>query len=75
MGYEVGLHTAGAYPRRLAEILPLLNWVAIDAKAPYADYESITRVPNSGDPAQACAQAILDSGVAHEFRTTVHPIC
>ncbi len=73
MGYQVGLHTAGAYPQRLAEILPLLDWVAIDAKAPYSAYESITRIPNSGEPALACAQAIISSGVAHEFRTTIHP--
>nr|NLD41558.1 anaerobic ribonucleoside-triphosphate reductase activating protein [Actinomycetales bacterium] len=33
MGFEVALHTAGAYPRRLAEVLPLVDWVGLDIKA------------------------------------------
>lgn len=72
-GYQIGLHTGGAYPRRLAEILPLIDWVGFDAKAPFADYHRITGVNGSGEQALTCAQMILDSGIAHEFRTTVHP--
>ena len=33
MGYEVGLHTGGSYPARLAEVLPDLSWVGLDVKA------------------------------------------
>ena len=73
LGYQIGLHTGGAYPRRLAEILPLIDWVGFDAKAPFADYAHITGVKGSGDSALASAQLILESGIAHEFRTTIHP--
>lgn len=72
LGFAVGLHSAGIYPRRLAEILPLLDWIGLDIKAPFEDYEKITGVPDSGKQARQCAEAVLASGVAHEFRTTVH---
>lgn len=33
LGFLVGLHTSGAYPRRLADALPLTDWVGLDVKA------------------------------------------
>ncbi len=38
LGLGVGLHTGGAYPRRLAQVLPLADWVGIDIKAAPEDY-------------------------------------
>ena len=73
LGFGVGLHTAGTYPRRLAEVLPLVDWVGIDVKASFDRYDAITGISDSGSPALASAQAVLASGVSHEFRTTVHP--
>mgnify|MGYP005845261493 CR=1 FL=1 len=73
LGFRVGLHTGGAYPRRLANVLPLTDWVGLDAKAPYADYARITGVAGSGDAARQSLDLVLASGVAHEIRTTVHP--
>ncbi len=71
MGYRVGLHSAGIYPRRFAEVLPFADWVGFDAKAPFdAAYERITRVRGSGEAALASARALLASGVECEFRTT-----
>lgn len=73
LGFSVGLHTAGAYPRRLAEVLPLVDWVGIDIKAHAAAYDAVTRIADSARHAFGCAEQVLASGVAHEFRTTVHP--
>jgi pyruvate formate lyase activating enzyme len=73
MGFRVALHTAGAHPRRLAEVLPLVDWIGFDVKAPFSDYASITGVPGSGDDALASARLVIQSGIACEFRTTVHP--
>jgi pyruvate formate lyase activating enzyme len=73
LGFKVGLHTGGAYPRRLAEVLPLVDWVGLDAKAPFDDYARVTGVPGSGTPARESLDLLLASGVAHEIRTTVHP--
>ncbi len=36
LGFDIGLHTSGAYPRRLARVLPKIDWVGIDVKAPVA---------------------------------------
>jgi pyruvate formate lyase activating enzyme len=73
LGFCVGLHTACIYPRRLAEILPLLDWVGFDIKAPFERYQRITGIAGSGDEARACAEMIVASGVDHECRTTLHP--
>ncbi|MEO6148141.1 MAG: anaerobic ribonucleoside-triphosphate reductase activating protein, partial [Sulfuriferula sp.] len=59
-------------PERLREQLPLFDWVGMDIKAPFADYEQITGVAGSGAKARASARWILDSGIDYEFRTTVH---
>ena len=72
-GFRIGLHTGGAYPRRFAQVLPLLDWVGFDVKAPFDDYARVTTVEGSGDPARASARALIESGVDCEFRTTVHP--
>lgn len=73
LGFRVGLHTGGPYPTRLAALLPLLDWVGMDIKAPFSDYAAITKVANSGARALASARAVIASGIEHEFRTTVHP--
>jgi pyruvate formate lyase activating enzyme len=72
-GFRVGLHTAGAYPRRLAEALPDADWIGLDVKAPARDYATVTRVEGSAAAAVASLRLVLASGVAHEIRTTVHP--
>jgi anaerobic ribonucleoside-triphosphate reductase activating protein len=72
-GFAVGLHTAGAYPRRLERALEHADWVGVDVKAPSRDYASVTRVPGSGAVALASLRSVIASGVDHEVRTTVHP--
>lgn len=73
LGFKIGLHTAGIYPQRLKEILPLVDWVGLDVKAPCADYPRITGVPGSGERARRCLDLVLQSGVEYEVRTTIHP--
>lgn len=73
LGFKVGLETAGIYPERLAGLLPLLDWVGLDVKAPFAHYAAVTGVAGSGDPVRDSIAAVLASGVDYECRTTVHP--
>ncbi len=73
LGFKVGLHTAGAFPERLAMILPQLDWVGMDLKAPFEEYEAVTAVPGSGEAARESADLVRRSGVAHRFRTTLDP--
>jgi pyruvate formate lyase activating enzyme len=72
-GFAVGLHTSGAYPRRLARVLPRIDWVGLDIKAPIAVYDGVTGMPGSGVPAFASLDLVLAAGVPFEVRTTVHP--
>ncbi len=73
LGFETGLHTAGPYPDRLAAVLPRLDWVGMDIKAPAAVYPALTHGgPHSGERAWESLRRVLDSGIAYEVRTTVH---
>lgn len=73
LGFPVGLHTGGALPERFQAVLGELAWVGFDVKAPFPDYERVTRVPGSGERAWASLQTLVASGVPFEVRTTVHP--
>lgn len=77
LGLTVGLHSAGIYPRRLQQLLPQADWVGLDVKAALDDdtlHDRITGVPGSAAAARASLRLLLDSGTAHELRTTVHPL-
>ena len=73
MGFATALHTGGMYPERLAAALPLLDWVGLDVKAPWAQIPAITGVPGSGAKVRESLALLLESGVAHEVRSTWHP--
>jgi pyruvate formate lyase activating enzyme len=73
LGFLVGLHTAGLYPQRLAKVLALVDWVALDIKTEFEDYKAITSVPRSGEPVREGLDLVLSSGKSHELRTTWHP--
>jgi pyruvate formate lyase activating enzyme len=73
LGFKVGLHTAGPYPRRLHRILPLLDWVGLDIKALPEDYPAITGVLRSGEGAWESLALLLGAGINLEVRTTLMP--
>ncbi|ALK34601.1 anaerobic ribonucleoside-triphosphate reductase activating protein [Burkholderia plantarii] len=73
MGFAAALHTGGAYPDRLAQCLPMLEWVGFDVKAPFTAYPRITQVARSGAAADRSLGLIAGSGVAFECRITIHP--
>ncbi|WP_075185018.1 anaerobic ribonucleoside-triphosphate reductase activating protein [Teredinibacter haidensis] len=71
LGFKVGLHSAGIYPRRLKTLLPLIDWIGLDVKAPVDHYPLITGVNDSGNAAWQSARWVLDSGIDYQFRITV----
>ncbi len=76
LGLSVGLHSAGTHPRRLREVLPRVDWIGLDVKAPLDDdalHDRTTGVRGSARAARESVHAVLASGTAHEFRTTAHP--
>jgi pyruvate formate lyase activating enzyme len=73
LGFGVGLHTGGAYPRRLAAVLPLVDWVGFDVKAPADRYPQVTGVASSAGPASRSLLLALAAGIPLQVRTTVDP--
>lgn len=74
MGYAIGLHTGGAYPRLLAQLLSRIDWVGIDVKAPMSGYPELTGTKTGGIAAFASLDLVMASRVAFEVRTTIHPL-
>lgn len=72
LGFNVGLHTNGAYPDRFATIVHALSWVGLDIKAPNEGYDQLTGVLGSGEAARETLRALVASGIDYEVRTTVH---
>jgi pyruvate formate lyase activating enzyme len=73
MGFKIGLHTSGVSPKRLVPILPDIDWIGLDIKAPFAAYGPITGRENAGANVQEAYELIRKSGTAHEVRTTIWP--
>lgn len=73
LGFGVGLHTAGPYPRRFAEVVDLCDWVGLDIKAPERLYGPVAGLASAGAKAFESLRIALDSGVDLQVRTTVDP--
>ncbi|WP_420820455.1 anaerobic ribonucleoside-triphosphate reductase activating protein [Schaalia canis] len=77
MGFDVGLHTAGPYPARLARLLDegLVDWVGLDIKAlPGASYEAVAGRQGAGEKAWESLDVLMSHPeVAHEVRLTLDP--
>ncbi len=71
-GYLVGLHTNGVFPKVLAQVIDSVDWVAMDFKAPLAQYDSVTDCEASSKNIEESIDLILASKTDHEFRTTIH---
>ena len=74
LGFEVSLHTNGVRPDVIQHLIDerLVQHVALDVKGPFDQYMRIAGADH-GLPAAKSMQILLESGVPHEFRTTVHP--
>ena len=73
LGFKLAIHTSGVYPERLRELLPLIDWVGLDIKAPWEKYEELTGRPNMAEQVQKSLQILLESKVDFEARTTCDP--
>ncbi|MFJ3262967.1 anaerobic ribonucleoside-triphosphate reductase activating protein [Pseudomonas sp. NPDC086581] len=72
MGFRAGLHSAGIRPEAFARALPHADWVGFDVKGLAEDMDAITGVKRSGLANWRSLELLLESGVGHECRTTVH---
>lgn len=71
LGYAVGLHTAGIYPRRIAQMGDALDWIALDIKALPGEYDALTGVPGSHERVEETLDWLIENGKSFECRTTV----
>lgn len=72
-GYLVKLDTNGSLPHRLKPLLEkgLLDYVAMDVKTVFEKYDRVCGVKVDVAKIQESIRLIRESGVPHEFRTTV----
>jgi pyruvate formate lyase activating enzyme len=74
LGFAVKLDTNGSDPEMLAEILPYLDYVAMDIKAPFGpDYSRACGTEVDDYDIRCSMLLIRAAGVPYEFRTTCHP--
>ncbi|HOM15786.1 MAG TPA: anaerobic ribonucleoside-triphosphate reductase activating protein [Thermoguttaceae bacterium] len=74
LGYAVKLDTNGSRALLLHSVLPYLDYVAMDIKAPLGPrYSYVCGVPVDLTEIRRSMEWIRRSGIAYEFRTTVHP--
>ena len=73
MNYLVGVHTSGVYPEHLRLVLPMIDWVGLDIKAPWKKYELLTGRKGMENPVQDSLKLLVESGKEFECRTTCDP--
>ena len=73
MGFLVKLDTNGTQPSVLQELIDkkLVDHLAMDVKAPLDKYEKVTIKPINIDDIKKSIEIIKNSGIDHEFRTTI----
>lgn len=75
LGYKIGLHTGGYRPQALAKVLPLVDWIGFDIKAPLIAerYQEAVGGANHFAQAMESLDMIIKSGKSFECRTTCDP--
>ncbi len=73
LGFLVKLDTNGTHPDVLQELLNenLLDYIAMDIKAPLAKYKTITQTDIDTKIIKKSIDMIMNSSVDYEFRTTI----
>jgi pyruvate formate lyase activating enzyme len=73
MGFAVKIDTNGSQPQVIKELLAekLLDYIAMDIKAPLEKYEEIVNVPVNPESIKESIKLVIKSKIPYEFRTTV----
>lgn len=77
LGFRVKLDTNGIRPAAVEEVIAsrVVDYFAMDIKAPWEKYLDVIGEGRQSfvDECQKTLQRIQESGIDHEFRTTIHP--
>ena len=73
MGFLVKLDTNGSKPHVLDELVQkkLVDYIAMDIKAPFEKYSFVTRVNIDIDDIKRSIEIVMNSNIDYEFRTTI----
>ncbi len=73
LGYMIKIDTNGSFPKVLDKLISrgLLDYIAMDVKAPLEKYEEIARTPVTPEDIVKSIKLIMNSGIDYEFRTTI----
>lgn len=74
MGYRVKLDTNGLKPDIVERMLPEIDYIALDLKAPEGKISRVVSFGLDDAPIWRSAELIMQSGVDYEFRTTFMPL-
>lgn len=75
LGFLLKLDTNGSNPSVVKDLIKakLLDYVAIDYKAPFDKYDAICCVKCDTDAVKETIKLVIDSGISYELRTTFLP--
>ena len=75
LGFKVKLDTNGTIPEMVKKIIDekIIDYIAMDLKAPLEKYSTIVGVPIDCQKIVESVKIVIESGLPHEFRTTVTP--
>jgi pyruvate formate lyase activating enzyme len=73
MGFAVKMDTNGSHPQIIKNLLAenLLDYIAMDVKAPLAKYKEVVKAQVHTDLIQESINLILQAKIPYEFRTTI----
>ena len=75
LGFPVKLDTNGTNPDVMKNLLDknLIDYVAMDFKAPLSKYDEVASVPVDVDAIKKSIKILIESNIDYEFRTTAIP--
>jgi len=73
IGYRIILDSNGTHPDMLKELIDqkLVDYIAMDIKAPIGEYPRITGMPTNFDAIEKSIDLLMSSPIEYEFRTTI----
>lgn len=75
LGYKIKLDTNGTNPEMLEKVISsgMVDYIAMDIKGPLDKYQEIVGVDVNLENVKKSIKIIVESGLPHEFRTTLVP--
>lgn len=73
LGFQIAIHTSGVYPQKMKELLPYIDWVGLDIKAPKEKYHVLSGREKISDSVFETLKILSDSDIDFEVRTTLDP--